>query len=137
MHIKGEDKLSYIKIHVDKEDEMGVCFSVETHSRGISASLGGFYIVTTDITKFIAELGTLENKRSGVACLLSAYPEEFSLSIRCVNRRGHVIISLRMKDISYYEELMTPCSVEVSFGIDPTSLPELLKHCKLLERDAM
>ncbi|MEY2196906.1 hypothetical protein AB7942_29990 [Neobacillus sp. BF23-41] len=137
MLIKGKDKHSYIKIHVDKEDEIGVRFSVETHSRGISASLGGIYIVTTDITKFLAELSTLENKRSGVACLQSAFPEEFSLSIRCVNRRGHFLVTLRMQDLSYYEELVTPCSVEVSFGIDPTSLPELLKHCEQLERDAM
>ncbi|WP_066254017.1 hypothetical protein [Neobacillus drentensis] len=137
MKIKGEDKHSYIKIHVDKDDDMGVRFSVETQSRGISADFGGIYIVTSDITEFLSALRKLENKRSGEACLKSASPEEFNLSVRTVNRRGHILVSLRMKDLSYYEDLMIPCSIEVCFGIDPTTLPELLKQCEQLEWDTV
>lgn len=137
MKIKGEDKHSYIKIHADKEDRMGVRFNVETQSRGISANLGGIYIVTSDLVEFLAALRTLENMRSGEACLQSASPDEFSLSVRAINRRGHILVSLKIKALSYYEDLLIPCSVEVSFGIDPTTLPELIKQCEQLARDAV
>lgn len=128
MIIQGEDKQSYIKIHVDKEDFMGIRFGVETQSRGMSATLGGIYMVNTDITNFVSALRTLENKRSGEACLQSAFPEELDLSIRAVNRQGHILVSLRIHDLSYYDDLMIPNSLEVCFGIDPTTLPTLLKQ---------
>jgi hypothetical protein len=49
LKIKGEDKHSYIGIHIDKEDDMGVHLCAEIQSRGISANMGGIYIVTSDI----------------------------------------------------------------------------------------
>jgi hypothetical protein len=137
LRIKGEDKHSYIEIHLDKDDDMGVYLSAEAQSRGIFANMGGIYIVTSDIIEFLVALRILEKKRSGEACLRSASPEEFSLSVRIVNRRGHIVVSLRMMDQIYYEDMLIPNSVEVSFGIDPTTLPELIKQCELLGRNAV
>ena len=123
MLIKGEDEQSYVKVHVDKEDDMGVRFTVETQCRGFSSTLGGIYIVFDDLSDFISEFQTLENERRGEARLRAASPEEFDLLIRIIDRAGHVLISLRLQDLSYYETAVIPCSLELTFGIDPTTLP--------------
>jgi hypothetical protein len=134
--IRGEDEQSYIKITVDKEDFMGVRFTVDAQSKGFSVSVGGIYIVTDHITDFVSTFRTLENKRSGEASLHSASPEAFELSLRIIDSKGHVLSSLRMKHLSYYEKLVIPCSSEICFGIDPTTLPNLLNQFESLERDA-
>ena len=115
---------------------MGVRFTVETQSKGFSATVGGIYIVTDDITDFVSKFRTLENTRSGEVRLRSASPEEFNLAVRIVDRAGHVLISLRVQNLSYYERLVIPCSLEVSFGIYPTDLPTFLNQFERLERDA-
>lgn len=135
MFIKGEDENSYITIHVDKEDEMGVRFTVETQCRGFSATFGGIYIISNDITDFVRAFQSLESKRRGEARLQSASPDEFDLAVRIIDRAGHVLVSLRVQDLSYYDTLVIPCSLEVTFGIYPTTLPTILNEFKQLEKE--
>ncbi|MBM6616691.1 WapI family immunity protein [Bacillus suaedaesalsae] len=126
MLIQGEDRLSFIKIHFDKEDSMGVRFSIETQSKGFSATLGGIYILTDDLSDFLISFRNLENKRSGEASLKSASPKELDFTIRIIDRRGHCMVSLKLNDLGYYEDEEIPCKLEVCFGIDPTTLLSLL-----------
>lgn len=63
----------------------------------------------------------------------SASPDEFDLAVRIVDRVGHVLVSLRVQDLTYYETLVVPCSLEVAFSIDPTSLPTILNDFKQMK----
>jgi len=125
--IKGEDGQSYVKIYADKEDDMGVRFTVETRCRGFSSTLAGIYIFFDDLSDFISEFQTLENERRGEARLRSASPDEFELLVRIIDRAGHGLISLRLQDLSYVEIAVIPCTLEVAFSIDPTTLPFILQ----------
>lgn len=82
------------------------------------------WLIEGDIEKFIVDLETLDQKRTGQAILESMSPGELELAFRAIDNRGHLSVTCYFKR---EDRISNDYSFEmkVEFQIDPTSLPNV------------
>jgi hypothetical protein len=90
------------------------------------------YLDAADLRAFVSDLEELDRTRRGKATLGSMSPTEFQLIFEALDRLGHILVAAHVKetgsttDAGNRYDLMT----SVCFGIDPTSLPTIIKEFK-------
>jgi hypothetical protein len=137
MKISNEVKSRIIEIAViesvkEHYPSYQVVISLETEN--IRSCFSNFiWISGEDTQAFILALEKLDMTRKGLAVLKSMSPGEMSLIFRAIDDLGHLSVEFQIKkedrismDYAY--------DVSVSFQVDPTILPSVIKDLKMLEQ---
>jgi hypothetical protein len=103
-------------------------FGVEAEAHGYRG--GRLAAIARDaLRRFVAQMEMLERMRSGEATLSALSPEDFTLTVRVVDRAGHVVLTVRLRAgvqgiLPSNEPLWH--EVVLGFSLDPTTLPGIV-----------
>ncbi len=97
--------------------------TIKLMSSAFNADLDRVRIEETELKGFVRDLIKLEEVRQGEIALSAENPDEFTLGLKSIDRLGHFEAELHLGIGEGYKN-----SLNVSFEIDPSSLPVLLMH---------
>jgi hypothetical protein len=119
---------SFVNIERWEDDS----YSIIAHYAGFHGSSGEVWIFRDQADRFLNELTSLEQNRTGKAVLSSASSDQFYVEFFNLDRLGHIGVKANLPSYSLLHGESYQLLVSVTFEIDPTSLPSLLREFKKL-----
>jgi hypothetical protein len=118
----------YISIDRIDPSEADIRIAVEVRSRGFTGRIDT-WILRQAWIDFCDQLSVLEELRQGEATVESVSPKELGLTVRAIDRAGHMAIEGSMGYRGIKGETLLAFS---PMPFDPSTLPALLRYARTL-----
>lgn len=126
MRFESATRQRWVELLVQSDEVSGdLRVDVELHTPALSARTSA-WIHREAWDAFAAALESLERQRAGTAHLTSMSPGKLELTVRALDRAGHVGVE-GLVGRQGADAWQARFSV---FGVDPTALPELVRHAR-------
>lgn len=128
MRIESTDKRSSITFEfVESQQHLlpGICFSINIRDNEYSGVNPQVWVEARDVRSFIYAVKKINLERKGSAPLAGMSPQEFSLTIQCVNRKGDFVLEYLLSKHVYLEHLSSKRLVSGAFDMNPSDLERI------------
>jgi hypothetical protein len=122
------DSGNYVSIDRIDPSEEDIRIAVEVRSRGFTGRIDT-WIMRQACIDFCERLSVLEHRRHGEATVESISPKELRLSVRSVDRAGHMAIEGSIGYRGTKGETLLSFS---AMSFDPSALPALLRDARAI-----
>jgi hypothetical protein len=115
---------SSVVVHTHPDGDGDFLVAIEASVDGFSGHADG-HVTSSDFKVFADQCRALEKNRQGVASFSSALEGEFTLSLRSIDRLGHLGVAGRLHYRAQGEEFAQRLDFE--FAFDPAELQNVLR----------
>jgi hypothetical protein len=137
MKIENED--SFIRFEDSFKDNLTndiYCLYVEVFSKGFSGNTESVWFSEKDVKSFIEQIQELDKTRKGFAKLLNmssgSDANALEFMIFSTDTLGHLAIQATLQRLVYLSNFTGNLKVSVSFEIEPSLLPSIIRDFKKL-----
>jgi hypothetical protein len=121
-----DERDSFLLVTVQGDSSGDFLVSIEARSEGFAGHADG-HVVGADWQQFVNDLWRLEKTRQGTASFVSAYPDEFNLTVRAIDSRGHMGVMGMLRYRRVGVEDWPQQQLYFAFEFDPSRLTSLIQ----------
>ena len=130
--IEAQDGQSSVTIARRGPEQYAVSVRVRARDLSYGGEQENVFFSNQDLEAFVEALQGFERIRHGEARLGSATPGECVLHFGALDRLGHVAVSASLSRDTFVRDRADRQTLAVSFELDPTRLPEVLRGFRRL-----